>query len=187
MFLGGFWHLSQLKFEEISQKLQKNADFKKHAPPPIYLPPWESKLFWEVSHLSQLIFEEISPKMPRMQILTKLGQQLPDHAPLPSQKVKIFFGGFWHLSKLKFEEISPKIPRMQISRKLSPLLPPLYSPPWPPWSPLGSKKILGGFWHLFMSNPSHLAQKIRQNHQLWSNRCMTPFVAALCSGGTPGN
>ena len=114
MFLGGFWHLSQLKFEEISQKLQKNADFKKHAPPPIYLPPWESKLFWEVSHLSQLIFEEISPKMPRMQILTKLVPQLPQLAPLASQEVKNFFGGFWHLSKLKFEEISPKLQRMLI-------------------------------------------------------------------------
>ena len=94
--------------------------------------------------------------------------------PIQSQK------SHWNSYQLKFGEISPKIPRMQISRKLSPLLPPLYSPPWPPWSPLGSKKILGGFWHLFMSNPSHLAQKIRQNHQLWSNRCMTPFVAALC-------
>ena len=31
-----------------------------------------------------------------------------------------------------------------------------------------------------MSNPSNLAQKIRQNHQFLSNRCMTPSVAALC-------
>ena len=65
MFLGGFWHLSQLKFEEISPKLQRMQILRK-------LAPWESKLFWEVSHLSQLMFEEISPKIPRMQILRKL-------------------------------------------------------------------------------------------------------------------
>ena len=52
--------------------------------------------------------------MPRMQILTKLVPQLPQLAPLASQEVKIFFGGFWHLSKLKFEEISPKLQRMLI-------------------------------------------------------------------------
>ena len=43
-----------------------------------------------------------------------------------------------------------------------------------PPGPLGSKNFLGGFWHLVMSNPSHLAQKISQNHQFLSNRCMTP-------------
>ena len=47
--------------------------------------------------------------------------------------------------------------------------------------PWGSKNILGGFWHLVRSNPSHLAQKISQNHQFWSNRCMTPSMGALCS------
>jgi len=99
--LGGFWHLSQLKFEEISQKLQNNADFKKHAPPPIYLPPWESKLFWEVSHLSQLIFEEISPKMPRMQILTKLVPQLPQLAPLRKSKIFLEAYGIYLSSSLK--------------------------------------------------------------------------------------
>ena len=73
----GFWHLSQLKFEEISPKLQriqilrttylapweskkiwevsKNADFRKTGPPagpPVYCPPcppWGTKNFWEVS------------------------------------------------------------------------------------------------------------------------------------------
>ena len=72
---------------------------------------------------------------------------------------------------------------MQILRKLAPQLPQLLAPLaplGPPGPPRGSKKFWGGFWHLFMSNPSHLAQKIRQNHQFWSNRCMTPSVAALC-------
>jgi hypothetical protein len=35
-----------------------------------------------------------------------------------------------------------------------------------------------------MSNPTHLVQKIRQNHQFWSNRCMTPSVAAVCIVGS---
>ena len=97
----------------------------------------------------------------------------------PPRGSTIFLGGFWHLSQLKFEEISPKIPRMQILRKLAPLLVPFTVPPVPPG---GSKNFLGGVWHLVRSNPSHLAQKIRQNHQFWSNRCMTPSVAAVCSG-----
>ena len=67
---------------------------------------------------------------------------------------------------------------MQILRKLAPLLPPFTRLPGPP----GGQLFLGGFWHLVMSNPSHLAQKISQNHQFWSNRCMTPSVAALCMG-----
>ena len=37
-----FWHLYQLKFEEISPKLQKMKILRKLSPlwPPIYLPPW---------------------------------------------------------------------------------------------------------------------------------------------------
>ena len=44
---------------------------------------------------------------------------------------------------------------------------------------LSKSNFLGGFWHLVMSNPSHLAPKNIGNHQFWSNRCMTPSVAAL--------
>ena len=68
---------------------------------------------------------------------------------------------------------------MQILRKLAPNCPQFLAP----LAPLGSKFFLAGLWHLFMSNPSHLAQKIRQNHQFWSNICMTPSVAALCIVG----
>jgi len=40
-FLGGFWHLSQLKFEEISPKILRMQILRKLAPqlPPITRPP----------------------------------------------------------------------------------------------------------------------------------------------------
>ena len=51
MFLGGFWHLSQLKFEEISPKLQRMQILRKLVPlitiPPG--PPGSHKISWEVS------------------------------------------------------------------------------------------------------------------------------------------
>ena len=150
--------------------------------PPV--PPGGQQFFWEVSgiYLSSSL-----KKYHQKHQECRFSENCPPCwsrllSPLSPLGDKKFLGGFWHLSQLKFEEISPKIPRTQILRKLAPLLPPVYLPPsWPPW---GSKKFLGGFWHLFMSNPSHLAQKVRQNHQFWSNRCMTPSVAALCNGIT---
>ena len=52
--LGGFWHLSQLKFEEISPKIPRMQILRKLAPllvpftvPPV--PPGGQKNFWEVS------------------------------------------------------------------------------------------------------------------------------------------
>ena len=51
MFLGGFWHLSQLKFEEISPKIPRMQILSKRAPPPmanIYLPPWLAPLGVEI-------------------------------------------------------------------------------------------------------------------------------------------
>ena len=52
--LGGFWHLSQLKFEEISPKIPRMQILRKLAPllvrftvPPV--PPGGQKKFWEVS------------------------------------------------------------------------------------------------------------------------------------------
>ena len=55
MFLGGFWHLSQLKFEEISPKIPRMQILRKLAPPagppftvPL-VPPGGQKIFWEVS------------------------------------------------------------------------------------------------------------------------------------------
>ena len=68
---------------------------------------------------------------------------------------------------------------MQNLRKLGPSCPQLLAL-LAPLPPLGVKNFFGGLWRLFMSNPPHLAQEIRQNHQFWSNRCMTPSVAALC-------
>ena len=54
IFLGGFWHLSQLKFEEISPKIPRMQILRKLAPllvpftvPPV--PPGGQKNFWEVS------------------------------------------------------------------------------------------------------------------------------------------
>ena len=85
-FLGGFWHLSYLKFQEISPKIPWMQSLRKLAPlpltvPPDYSPPWppwESKKFWGgFWHLSKLKFEEISPKIPRMQILRKLAPLAP--------------------------------------------------------------------------------------------------------------
>ena len=53
-FLGGFWHLFQLKFEEISPKIPRMQILRKLAPllvpftvPPV--PPGGQKNFWEVS------------------------------------------------------------------------------------------------------------------------------------------
>ena len=54
----GFWHLSQLKFEEISPKLQR-IQILRTAPPPVYLPPWppwESKKF--LGGFGRLKFEQ---------------------------------------------------------------------------------------------------------------------------------
>ena len=52
--LGGFWHLSQLKFKEISPKIPRIQILRKLAPllvqftvPPV--PPGGQKIFWEVS------------------------------------------------------------------------------------------------------------------------------------------
>ena len=69
--LEGFWHLPQLKFEEISPKIQRMQILRKLAPPCCPPgPPGDPKIFlggfW---HLSQLKFEEISPRIPRIQIL----------------------------------------------------------------------------------------------------------------------
>ena len=54
IILGGFWHLSQLKFKEISPKIPRIQILRKLAPllvqftvPPV--PPGGQKIFWEVS------------------------------------------------------------------------------------------------------------------------------------------
>ena len=103
IFLGGFWHLFQLKFEEISPKIPRMQILRKLAPllpPPHYSPPWPpwgqkkfSGGFW---HLSQLNFEEISPKIPRMQILRKLAPLLVPRllSPLSTLGIKTIFGRF---------------------------------------------------------------------------------------------
>ena len=99
------------------------------------------------------------------------------HAPLAPLEIKKKFGRLLTSISAQVLRNITKNSKNADFKKSSPPAAPNYSPPWPPW---GSKKFWGGFWHLFMSNPSHLAQKIRQNHQFWSNRCMTPSVAALC-------
>ena len=54
IFLGGFWHLSQLRFEEISPKIPRMQILRKLSPlsPPFTSPPGPpggQKNFWEVS------------------------------------------------------------------------------------------------------------------------------------------
>ena len=54
MFLGGFWHLSQLKFEEISPKIPRMQILRKLAPLLVpftvpLVPPEGQKFFGEVS------------------------------------------------------------------------------------------------------------------------------------------
>ena len=124
--------------------------------------------FW---HLYQLKFEEISPKIPRMQILRKL-------SPLAPLGIKNFFGRLLASISAQVWRNITKNTKNADFKKTGPPAAPVYSPPCPPWK---SRKFWGGFWHLVGSNPSHLAQKISQNHQFWSNRCMTPFVGALCN------
>ena len=105
-------------------------------------------------------------------------------SPWPPRGGWNFFGRFLVSSyvpstfglKKQFPNI--KNERDRFLAHIAPQLPPFTRPPVPPG---GDEKFLGGFWHLLGSNPSHLAQKIGQNHQFWSNKCMTPFVAALCS------
>ena len=106
IFLGGFWHLSQLKFEEILPKIPRMQILRKLSPllpppPPLFallapLAPLGIKTFlggfW---HLSQLKFEEISPKIPRMQNLRKQSPPAAPrftHPPGPPGSQK-FFGG----------------------------------------------------------------------------------------------
>ena len=55
-----------------------------------------------------------------------------------------------------------------------------WPPNYPP-GPCGSKKISRGCYNLVMFNPSYLTQEVSQNHQFWPNRCINPFVAALCT------
>ena len=145
--LGGLWHLSQLKFEEISPRIPRIQILWKLAPlmvpftvPPV--PPGGQQFFWEVSgiYLSSSL-----KKYHQKHQECRFSENCPPCwsrllSPLSPLGDKKFLGGFWHLSQLKFEEISPKIPRMQILRKLAPLLvPSLLSP----LSPLGVKKIFG--------------------------------------------
>ena len=101
-------------------------------------------------------------------------------APLAPLGVKKIFGRFLASISAQVWRNITKNTKNADFKKTGPPAGPVYCPPCPPW---GSKKFLGGVWHLVRSNPSHLAQKIRQNHQFWSNRCMTPSVAALCSIG----
>ena len=113
-----------------------------------------------------------------MQILRKLSPPAATRllAPLAPMGIKKFFGRLLASISAQVLRNITKNSKNADFKKSSPSAAPNYWPPWPPW---GSKKILGSFWHLFMSNPSHWAQNIRQNDQFWSNRCMTPSVAAL--------
>ena len=87
--LGGFWHLFQLKFEEMSPKIPRMQILRILFPccPPFTRPPGpfgNQKIFWlSFCHLFQLKFEEISPKIQRMQILRKLVPLLPPVYLLP--------------------------------------------------------------------------------------------------------
>ena len=56
IFLGGFWHLSQLKFEEKSPKIPRIQILRKLSPllPPFTCPPGppgDQKKFWEASDI----------------------------------------------------------------------------------------------------------------------------------------
>ena len=96
----------------------------------------------------------------------------PKTSPPPPDPlgVKNVFGRFLASISAQIWRNITKIAKNADFKKTGPPAGPAYCPPCPPW---GSKKFLGGFWHLVSSNPSHLAQKISQNHQFWSNRCMT--------------
>ena len=96
-------------------------------------------------------------------------------APLAPLGVKKIFGRFLASISAQVWRNITKNTKNADFKKTGPPAGPVYCPPCPPW---GSKKFLGGVWHLVRSNPSHLAQKIRQNHQFWSNRCMTPSLGA---------
>ena len=76
-FLGGFWHLSQLKFEEISPKILRMQILRKLAPqlPPITRPPGPpggQKKFWEVSGIYLCPTHPIWPK--KLGRITSFGQ-----------------------------------------------------------------------------------------------------------------
>ena len=86
--LGGFWHLSQVKFEEISPKIPRMQILRKLSPllvprllsPPV--PPGGQKFLGGFWHLSQLKFEEISPKIPNFSTKTKTFQNVNIPPPL---------------------------------------------------------------------------------------------------------
>ena len=88
IFFGGFWHLSQLKFEEISPKIPRMQILRKLSPllvprllsPPV--PPGGQKFLGGFWHLSQLKFEEISPKIPNFSTKTKTFQNVNIPPPL---------------------------------------------------------------------------------------------------------
>ena len=76
-FLGGFWHLSQLNFEEISPKISRMQILRKLAPqlPPITCPPGPpggKKKFWEVSGIYICPTYPIWPK--KLGRITSFGQ-----------------------------------------------------------------------------------------------------------------
>ena len=141
IFLGCFWHLSKLKFEEILPKISRMQILRKLAPL-ITIPPdspGSRKTFLDVSG----IYLSSSLKKENVDFIKTVPLVAPCLlAPLAPLDVKKFLGCFWHLSKLKFEEILPKISRMQILRKLSPLWPPrLLSP----LALLGVRNFFGRF------------------------------------------
>ena len=136
-FLGGFWHLSQLKFEEISPKKPRMQIWLKLAPlavPPITRPPdppgsqifcgrflapisaqvW--KFFAKIA--KHVDFKKTAPPPPRLL------------APLAHVGVKIFFGRFLASISAQVWRNITKIAKNVDFKKTGP---PDYYPPWPPW------------------------------------------------------
>ena len=70
----------------------------------------------------------------------------PFTCPLAPLGVKIFFGRFLASISAQIWRNITKNTKNAVFKKTVPPAAPLYMPPWPPWR---SKKILGGFWHLF--------------------------------------
>ena len=91
----GFWHLCQLKFEEISPKLQRIQILRT-----TYLAPWESKKIWEVSKNAD--FRKTGP--PAAPVYSP-----PGLAPLG---FKNFLGGFRQVVRSNPFHLAQKIVRI---------------------------------------------------------------------------
>ena len=122
-----------------------------------------------------------------MQILRNLAPLLPTHllaplAPLAPLGIKQFFGRFLACISAQVWRNIAKNTKNADFKNTGPPADPRLLAPWPPW---GSKKILGGFWHVSQLKFEETSPKIPRMQIL---RKLAPLLPPwlLIAPGPPG-